>query len=1293
MRSCLSRVLLLTLTVALSHSATLKIGYLYPFSSSTWTLESFTMFRLAIEHVNANASVLANDTLSFAAVSSGGLEHVAYAAAQTLLSDSAVVGLAGIGYSSAFSAPAMLASSLAKPLVSPGAGSPGLSDKVPFPYGLRTYASVYDRIVGLVAIVRDLGWTHLAAIGTRDDYGEAVYSVLQEQCELQGVSIVQYASHERKPSAHSLEAAACTIRDSRARIVLLLSISSDVTHGDGIAPALRACGLANEGYVLLSVLSSVDWAGAKFALEGLLYTQPHRPSSARRADLLEEWTRVTTQYDAASHGAFDSASGAPLYTANSQQYWRSANSEPSSWALLMYDCVWFFAVAMDALRRSGGDPLDGTQLKAALLTTRLEGVTGSIVLDPETQDRMAELSLYQVQPNATSGILEGVEIGRLPRTSAELTPWLHSSARLHWVGDRDATAQQPLDGISAAEVTAGLLLPYGLEGNESAGVTLLSQHLSCAATLAMHHLNQRDGAVVPLLASVPASSTRLQLRAFDTMGTPPGGLDAYGAAVQAGAFALIGPVYSSVTIPIATSSLGLPQISPTATSYALADKALYPGFWRVHPSDPQVAAALISTIRMNFWTWTRVGVVHVNDAYGDSFLEGLRAATALSSDIQVVVSASYNPGLPESMEVAVAMLEDAGVSIIICVAFEAELPLLLELAEGRGLLSRSHGWVLLDAILDAATLDLAFARRLHGMLAFSYTADAGSGYARLNATWARLLPADCSNRLFTPEPSMFAQPPISHAALIYDAVVALGLATLAPSVDAYEVNAVNTAIRTLNFTGATGHVAFDASGNGNRANSGASYALYNMVLTEASSSATGGDRRRAQQAAASTPYEFETRRVLLATQDDESTAEASSLPLRGQQACPCLQAWQTPPEVASDGSLIARIDGQSYRYPPAYGLGTCASHDLDTAPFCNVPSPPTWCRRAWCYIEPSDCSADFSQSSYFGQNYFFSYSTCTTQTLSVPITWKGGVGDTPVDLYALGCPAGEQPRAGVAGGIEICEACPAGTFKAIRAKLPCTKCEAGSVQPGKGATQCNVCGAEAFFCDAQGLAAPRVVQMGHISTPADGSANNRTGEAPCPEGAWCSAGIAVPCATGTYSDLSLPLAQRVSSASCLACPLHTTTAEPTAGRLGAASADECVCASGRVALPGGGCGCDAKTAYSPASDTCEVCPERTTSHAGASTCDMCAEGYFRASASMPASPTACEPCLNGALCSDENTTLATINVTKQGWRVGPYSRQLWPCLIAIDRGSGMAVSPCIGGSVSGNLGEVRASRA
>jgi hypothetical protein len=179
-----------------------------------------------------------------------------------------------------------------------------------------------------------------------------------------------------------------------------------------------------------------------------------------------------------------------------------------------------------------------------------------------------------------------------------------------------------------------------------------------------------------------------------------------------------------------------------------------------------------------------------------------------------------------------------------------------------------------------------------------------------------------------------------------------------------------------------------------------------------------------------------------------------------------------------------------------------------------------------------------------------------------------------------------------------------------------------------------------------GSAQPTVVLSGHISTPEDGPVASRTGQIQCPPGGWCSAGIAIACDVGFYTDPQIAPTQRTSPAACIACPRHSTSSS------GSTSIDDCGCVEGRVQVPGGSkssCGCPFGL-HESESGMCDVCPRFTSSSAGAVTCDICAEGRFRLDARTSVSTENCNQCPTGAICSF-NTTVATMELLEGFWRI------------------------------------------
>jgi hypothetical protein len=97
-------------------------------------------------------------------------------------------------------------------------------------------------------------------------------------------------------------------------------------------------------------------------------------------------------------------------------------------------------------------------------------------------------------------------------------------------------------------------------------------------------------------------------------------------------------------------------------------------------------------------------------------------------------------------------------------------------------------------------------------------------------------------------------------------------------------------------------------------------------------------------------------------------------------------------------------------------------------------------------------------------------------------------------------------------GTSVPTPCDPGTIGADEGLVQKAQCidVAPGMRSAQGSTEPTPCGAASFFCQGYGSGEPTVVSVGHISTPADGPAANRTGQIECPAGQWCSAGIAIP---------------------------------------------------------------------------------------------------------------------------------------------------------------------------------------
>ncbi|XP_053366143.1 G-protein coupled receptor family C group 6 member A [Clarias gariepinus] len=86
--------------------------------------------------------------------------------------------------------------------------------------------------------------------------------------------------------------------------------------------------------------------------------------------------------------------------------------------------------------------------------------------------------------------------------------------------------------------------------------------------------------------------------------------------------AIIGARYSEVSISVARflSLYMVPQISASSSAEALSDRLRYPSFLRTIPSDVHQMKALAKLMSRFDWDW--VGLIHSDDEYGKSALQG-----------------------------------------------------------------------------------------------------------------------------------------------------------------------------------------------------------------------------------------------------------------------------------------------------------------------------------------------------------------------------------------------------------------------------------------------------------------------------------------------------------------------------------------------------------------------------------------------------------------------------------------------------------------------------------------------
>jgi hypothetical protein len=175
--------------------------------------------------------------------------------------------------------------------------------------------------------------------------------------------------------------------------------------------------------------------------------------------------------------------------------------------------------------------------------------------------------------------------------------------------------------------------------------------VGCAAVLGFNHVNSRNGAVVPSLASLPKDAPLLSYYPFDTLSTAAGGTAAYRAARAVAASNLVGPARSAVATPLATTASidQLPMNSYWASSPELS-APVFSFFNRVWPSDTVPVQPLC--LWMASLGWKHFGLLYVNDAYGRAYLDAL-IQVCPSSGVALQRTAFFQHGDPVSARVAV----------------------------------------------------------------------------------------------------------------------------------------------------------------------------------------------------------------------------------------------------------------------------------------------------------------------------------------------------------------------------------------------------------------------------------------------------------------------------------------------------------------------------------------------------------------------------------------------------------------------------------------------------------------
>jgi serine/threonine protein kinase len=397
-------------------------------------------------------------------------------------------------------------------------------------------------------------------------------------------------------------------------------------------------------------------------------------------------------------------------------------------------------------------------------------------------------------------------------------------------------------------------------------------YFDVAATIALaaHHLNVGDGSIVPEVEgldrrcnvrfTVEFSDTEYQAgmavrHVVEQTSRTPGDAD------HLLPCAFIGAVRSAVTIPTSMVSglLGYPQVSAESTSPDLDDKSQFPLFARTVPSDEGNTVPIIIYIRKVLQV-THLAVINVNDAYGNSYVGGMRKAAELyAPDMEIHQIPLEEES--ESIATAIDILKNTEYRFVFCLVFTGAIQdAVLTEAYNKGVAGNGlHNWLFgdsFDGVLDGRTFDngspLHLSYRGSGLLEVSGGVPGIPSYDIFAAKVARVNnPTDMEylGNLFPvhDDPRYGSSPPFINdksflttlrngfVPFSYEAAIALGLAAC----DAYEQNMTFSGqdhydhLVAATLTGVSGKVLFDNT-TGSRDPNSALNKVVNWVEEETS---------------------------------------------------------------------------------------------------------------------------------------------------------------------------------------------------------------------------------------------------------------------------------------------------------------------------------------------------------------------------------------------------------------------------------------------------------------------------
>lgn len=119
-----------------------------------------------------------------------------------------------------------MATTLGIPMISYGASSPDLDNRIRYPYFLRTVPSDTLQVQGMIQVVERLNVTHVGLLYIDDAYGRAGREALVEEAKTKGICIEEPIGMTQLMTDAEVKSVIQKLFDQQVRIVLFFSIDS-----------------------------------------------------------------------------------------------------------------------------------------------------------------------------------------------------------------------------------------------------------------------------------------------------------------------------------------------------------------------------------------------------------------------------------------------------------------------------------------------------------------------------------------------------------------------------------------------------------------------------------------------------------------------------------------------------------------------------------------------------------------------------------------------------------------------------------------------------------------------------------------------------------------------------------------------------------------------------------------------------------------------------------------------------------------------------------------------------------